>query len=175
VNVQVTAPDGSTAIATTTVIVRNVAPSASFAAPASVLAPNGFTLSLTAPSDPSAADTAAGFQYAFDCGSGYGAFSSASTAVCATTDTGSLAVKGQIRDKDGGVSEYTATVSVSVTVDSLCSTIAGWAKNDGEANSLCVKLQSGQVGAFDNEVDAQTGKAFTDEQAAILKRLAGRL
>jgi alpha-ketoglutarate-dependent taurine dioxygenase len=57
----------------------------------------------------------------------------------------------------------------------LCATIAGWAKNDGEANSLCVKLQSGQIIAFDNEIDAQTGKAFTAEQAATLKRLAGRL
>jgi hypothetical protein len=84
-------------------------------------------------------------------------------------------VKGIIRDRDGGVSEYTATVRVGVTVDSLCATIAGWAKNGGQANSLCVKLQHGQFDAFDNEVDAQTGKAFSADQAATLKRLAGRL
>ena len=95
--------------------------------------------------------------------------------MCPTSDTGSLVVRGWIRDKDDGVSEYTATVSVTVTVDSLCSTIAGWAKNGGQADSLCVKLRAGQLGAFENEVDAQTGKAFTPEQAATLKRLAERL
>jgi hypothetical protein len=36
-----------------------------------------------------------------------------------------------------------------------------------------VKLQSGQITAFDNEVDAETGNAFTAEQAATLQRLAG--
>jgi hypothetical protein len=53
--------------------------------------------------------------------------------------------------------------------------VAGWAEIDGEANSLCVKLQSGQITAFDNEIDAETGNAFTAEQAATLQRLAGRL
>jgi hypothetical protein len=84
-------------------------------------------------------------------------------------------VRGAIRDRDGGVTTYGATVSVSVTVDSLCATVQGWAKNAGEANSLCVKLQHGQIEAFDNEVDAQTEKSFTTAQAAILKGLAARL
>jgi hypothetical protein len=38
-----------------------------------------------------------------------------------------------------------------------------------------VKLQHGEIDAFSHEVDAQTGKAFTADQAATLKRLAGRL
>ena len=175
VNVQVTASDGATAVASTTVMIANVAPTATFTAPAAVLAPNGFALSLSAPSDPSAADTAAGFTYAFDCGAGYGPWSTSPTATCETTDVGPLAVRGAIRDKDGGVTEYTATVAVSVTVDSLCRTVEGWAKNAGEANSLCVKLQHGQIEAFDNEVDAQTGKSFSTDQAALLKRLAAGL
>jgi hypothetical protein len=62
-----------------------------------------------------------------------------------------------------------------VTVDSLCATVQSWAKNEGQANSLCVKLQHGQIEAFGHEVDAQTGKAFTTDQAALLKRLAARL
>ena len=94
VSVQATAPDGATAVASTTVTIANVAPTATFTAPASVLAPNGFALSLSAPSDPSAADTAAGFTYAFDCGAGYGAWSSSPTAACDTTDVGPLAVRG---------------------------------------------------------------------------------
>src|SRR5439155_911061 len=51
--------------------------------------------------------------YAFDCGSGYGAYSTTASATCATTDNGVRSVKGKIKDKDGGVSEYTASVTVS--------------------------------------------------------------
>jgi uncharacterized protein len=175
VAVLATAPDGSTATSSTVVEVKNVAPSAVFTAPASVNAPGPIVLALTGASDPSAADTAAGFQYAFDCGEGFGAWSADATASCPTTDVGTLTVRGAIRDRDGGVTTYGATVSVSVTVDSLCATVQGWAKNAGEANSLCVKLQHGQIEAFDNEVDAQTEKSFTTAQAAILKGLAARL
>ena len=45
----------------------------------------------------------------------------------------------------------------------------------GVAESLCVKLQHGQLGAYANEVDAQSGKSLTEVQAATLKRLAMRL
>ncbi len=175
VSVQVTAPDGATAVASATVTIANVPPTATFTAPAGVLAPNEFVLSLSAPSDPSAADTAAGFTYAFDCGAGYGPWSSSTTTTCETTDVGSLAVRGAVRDKDGGMTEYTATVDVTVTMESLCATVEDWAKNAGEANSLCVKLQHGQIEAFGHEVEAQTGKSFTTDQAALLKRLAARL
>ncbi|HET7667611.1 MAG TPA: hypothetical protein VFK56_16400, partial [Mycobacterium sp.] len=64
-------------------------------------------------SDASSADTAFGFTYAFDCGSGYGTFGASSTASCPTTDNGARAVKGKIQDKDGGVSEYTANVTIN--------------------------------------------------------------
>ena len=175
VSVQATAPDGATAVASTTVMIANVAPTATFTAPASVLRTERVRAVALRAVGPSAADTAAGFTYAFDCGAGYGAWSSSPTAACDTTDVGPLAVRGAIRDKDGGTTEYTATVAVTVTVDSLCATVQGWAKNAGEANSLCVKLQHGQIEAFGHEVDAQTGKAFTADQAALLKRLAARL
>src|SRR5207302_4222561 len=46
-------------------------------------------------------------------GSGYGAFSGTSTASCPTTDNGSRTVKGKIKDKDGGVTEYTASVTIN--------------------------------------------------------------
>ena len=176
VTVRVTVSDGTdSATSTATVHVTNVAPTATFTAPSSASAPGSFTLSLTSPADASAADTTAGFQYAFDCGSGPGAWSAASSTTCTTADAGSRSVSGSIRDKDGGVTTYTANVVVTVSVDSLCQTIAGWAKNAGQANSLCVKLRNGAIDAFDHEVDAQTGKGLTADQAATLKRLAGEL
>jgi hypothetical protein len=92
--------------------VTNVAPSATFVAPASVVEGNPLALSLTSPTDPSSGDVAAGFGYAFDCGAGYGAFTTNNTASCAL-DSGTRAVKGKIKDKNNGVREYTANVTVS--------------------------------------------------------------
>ena len=93
--------------------VTNVAPTATFGNNGPVDEASPFTLSLTNPQDPSTADVTAGFQYAFDCGSGYGGFSGTSTAVCPTDDNGSISVKGKIRDKDNGVTEYSASVTVN--------------------------------------------------------------
>src|SRR5207237_506650 len=113
--VTITANDGAGHIVTTTVgvTINNVAPTATFNAPRSVNEGSNINLSLTSPSDPSTLDTAAGFQYAFDCGSGYGAFSATNSTSCATTDNGSRTVKGKIKDKDGGTTEYTANVTIN--------------------------------------------------------------
>jgi hypothetical protein len=93
----------------------NVAPTATFGNTGPVYEGSAFGLSLTGASDPSSADTAAGFQYAFDCGdgAGYGAFGSSNTASCPTSDNGTRAVAGQIKDKDGGVRTYTANVTIN--------------------------------------------------------------
>jgi hypothetical protein len=74
---------------------------------------SAINLSLTSPVDPSSADVAAGFQYAFDCGAGYGSFTTTNNTTCATNDNGSRAVKGKIRDKDGGETEYSASVTIN--------------------------------------------------------------
>ncbi len=108
----VTDKDGGTDEGTFLITVNNVAPTATFNAPASVDEGAVIALSLTAPVDPSSADTSAGFEYAFNCGSGYGAWSSTSTASCPTTDKGQRSVAGKIKDKDGGVSEYNAAITV---------------------------------------------------------------
>ena len=107
--------DGGTTEYTSTVTITNVAPTATFSNDGPVDEGSSFHLSLTNPSDPSSADTTAGFTYAFDCGdgSGYGAFSAAHTATCPTSDDGTRNVKASIRDKDGGTTEYTGTVTVS--------------------------------------------------------------
>jgi hypothetical protein len=116
INAQVTDNAGLTATAQATVNVLNVAPTATFNAPAMVNKGSAINLALTGPGDPSSADTAAGFTYAFDCGdgAGYGVFGASNTASCSTSGSGSRVVRGQIRDKDGGVTEYTATVLINV-------------------------------------------------------------
>ena len=96
------------------IMVNNVAPTATFNAPASVDYGNDLTLSLTNASDPSNADEA-GLTYAFDCGdgAGYGAASSAASKTCTTIDQSTMRAKGKVIDKDGGVNEYTANVTVN--------------------------------------------------------------
>jgi predicted extracellular nuclease len=187
--VAVRVSDGATsATDQASVAITNVAPTATFSAPATTLAGFPFTIALTGASDPSAADTTAGFTYSFDCGdgSGYGAFGSASSASCATADTTTRTVAGKIRDKDGGVTEYQATVRVVVTFDSLCALVRTYSSDPSVADTLCAKLadaanastataRAGHLNAFRNQVDAKTGKAFTPEQAAVLKLLSTEL
>jgi hypothetical protein len=186
VGVRVTDNGGARATDSATINVTNVAPDATFVAPASTPAGFAFTLSLTSAHDPSAADTAAGFEYAFDCGSGYGAFGASSTASCPTSDTGSLSVGGKIRDKDGGVSEYRATVSVTVTFKSLCDLVRSYATDPKVADDLCAKLaqaeaapsgasRDGLLTAFRNQVDAKVDKGLTAQPAAEFKLLSTRL
>jgi hypothetical protein len=109
---------------TGSVTVNNVAPTATFNAPSSVNEGSNINLSLTSPSDPSSADTGAGFQYAFDCGFGLGAYGSSNTASCSTNDNGTRSVRGRIRDKDGGFTEYTASVTISNVAPHISSVTA---------------------------------------------------
>src|SRR5205814_6062877 len=117
-SVTLTVADGrglASAPVATTVTVSNVAPSASFNSPTSVLEGSSLSLSLSGVIDPSTVDGTAGFQYAFDCGtgSGYGTVGSVNSSSCLTSDNGSRTVRGKVLDKDGGFSEYTAVVSVT--------------------------------------------------------------
>ena len=184
--VRVRVSDGSlSTIDSATVNVTNVAPTATFNAPASALGGFPFTLSLTNATDAAPADVA-GLQFAFDCGSGYGAFSASSTAVCPTDRVGPLSVGGKVRDDDGGVTEYRAVVSVIVTFASLCDLVRVYVDKSGIADALCAKLdaaaskadrteQQADLHAFVNQVEAQSGKSMTAAEAATLIRLAEAL
>src|SRR5207249_62520 len=106
--------DGGQSEYTTTVVVTNVAPTARLSNNGPVNEGSPATVSFTHQFDPSSADTAAGFQYAYACdGATYGTVSSNPSANCTFTDNGSYTVAGQIRDKDGGFTEYTTTVVVT--------------------------------------------------------------
>jgi len=114
VTVKVTDKDGASGTKAYKVTVNNVAPTATFSNNGPVDEGSSFGVSLTDPHDVPA-DEAAGFTYRFDCGNGSGypaSYSAASSASCPTSDNGTRTVKGEIRDKDGGVREYTASVSV---------------------------------------------------------------
>jgi hypothetical protein len=168
-------------------ILINDPPTADFNAPASTFAGFPFELSLTNPSGPEPGET---FTYAFDCGSGYGAFAASSTASCPTTDVGDRSVGGKVRDELGAVTEYRGTVRVIVTFDSLCSLAHSYALHQDDADELCALLDAAEAAgnpktrantlkSFRKTVDGMTGpqpgKSFTAEQGAELKLLSTRL
>src|SRR5262249_35770171 len=135
------------------ITVTNVAPTATLPTPTSVNEGSPFTLSLTNPFDPSTADTQAGFQYAFNCGGGFGSFSTSSSVSCPTTDNGNIAVAGKIKDKDGGENPYTATAIVKNVAPTATFT----------ATSQIVQGESATV-AFSQQFDpssADTTAGFT--------------
>ena len=103
---------GGSTIFSNTISSANVAPTATFGAPTGTIdAGSSFTLQLGQAFDPSSADLP-GLQYKFDCGAGYGSFSSSATANCTATTLGATTLRGTVQDKDGGVTEYTASVTV---------------------------------------------------------------
>ena len=109
--------DGGEATSSHTIVVDNVAPTATFNFPATAVDEGSpINLSLSDPTDPSSVDTAAGFEYAFDFGDGYDAFGVSASAALIAPDDSVRTVKGKIRDKDGAVTEYTGVVTI-VNVD----------------------------------------------------------
>lgn len=105
--------DGGISTYASSVNVDNVAPTASLTAPISLEEGSGIELSLDGPSDPSNADTSAGFSYTFDCGSGFGAPGASNAVSCGTNDDGTVSVGARIFDKDGGYSEHATQVTVN--------------------------------------------------------------
>ena len=145
--------DGGKTDYTATVTVSNVAPTATFAASSPVDEGSDISLALTDPADPSSADTTAGFTYTFDCGSGFGAYSPASATACATTDNDTRTVGGKIRDKDGGISTYSASVTINNVAPAATFNAPG-SVNEGSAIALSL------TGASDPS-SADTTAGFT--------------
>jgi hypothetical protein len=92
-------------------------------------------------------------------------------------------------DLAGNQASGSTTFIVLVTETSLCNLVQELSDHDGIANSLCAKLEAaeasdargnfhasdGQLRAFVNELEAQSGEAFTAEEAELLIALAGAL
>ena len=105
---------------TAMITVNNVAPTATLVAPSSVNEGSSFAVALVNSSDPSQADTAAGFHYAFavdgaSLASATYANSGTSASQTFTFDDGPSqhTITERIFDKDGGYTDYTATITVN--------------------------------------------------------------
>jgi PKD repeat protein len=136
----VTNGTGQTATSDASVTVSNVAPTANVLAtsPAPLYEGTAYTISLNGASDASLVDRAVGLTYAFDCGTGYGAFSTTASRSCpAYPDQGPFLVAGKVRDKDGGETEYASLLSVrnAAPVVSFAATSAT-SINSGQAVSF---------------------------------------
>jgi hypothetical protein len=185
VGVRVTDEGGLTAAASTTIDILNVAPTATLSASATTIYVNGSVdLTLTSPFDPSAADTAAGFWYQWDC-SGNGFEDGTETHTCAYPVGGMQTARARIGDKDGDFSEYEVAVEVRTAeqgIAGLIEIVMGFGLPKGTENSFLTKLEHalaalqagnlaaacGDLQAFINHAQAQSGKKLTVEQASLI-------
>jgi hypothetical protein len=149
---QVTDGGGLTATDQATVNVLNVAPTASFsAAPETLVVGQSAVLAFSNPFDPGAADTVAGFRYSYDC-TNDDTFelqnSSSVSFVCLYPAAGIFTARGRITDKDGGVTEYTAVITVLTPQQGAAALIAQvqalipGSLNGGQGNGLIAKLEA---------------------------------
>ena len=88
---------------------------------------------------------------------------------------GTHTLTGTATDKAGNVGTASTTFTVVITAGDLCTLIDRFTDNSGVANSLCVKIQHGSIGAFVNEVNAQRGKHLDASEADLLISLAQAL
>ena len=102
---------GACASAATTLTIANVPPAVTLATTPSPVDEGG-TFTLTATIKDSAADTAAGFTIAFDCGTGTFVASATPSTVCPAVDDPGVTARAQVTDKDGGTTIATLAVPI---------------------------------------------------------------
>lgn len=119
--VQLSVSDGTAAtVFDTTLMVANVAPTASFGNSGNQYERKPVTVSFSNQFDPSNADTVAGFRYSYDFNND-GDFTDRGEVADSTTAAiqhafnreGAFTVRGRIADKDGDYSEYTTTFTIA--------------------------------------------------------------
>lgn len=177
---------------TATITVNNVSPTAIFSlSPQTILQGNSSTASFGNQFDPSSIDTLAGFTYSYDC-TNDGVFESVDSAspsfTCFYPFSGLYAARGRITDKDGGFTDYTASITVqtpSEAINDLVDLVQTYNLQQGISNSLDAKLDAAlgalddinqnnnqaainSLQAFISAVEAQRGIKITNEQADAL-------
>lgn len=99
---------------------------------------------------------------------------------------GAHTVSASATDRAGNSGSATATFTVVASADGICALATQWSSNAGVANSLCAKLRAADaagpgktanniLGAFVNEVSAQSGKKIPADKAALLATYAQAL
>ena len=99
---------------------------------------------------------------------------------------GTNTLSASATDVAGNTGSASASFTVIVTGASLCNLSTRFSATPQLAHALCVKVEdidsaptpgarAGRIGAFIHEVDAQTGKNLSAEEAAILIALANAL
>jgi hypothetical protein len=102
--------DGGFTDYTTSVTVLNVAPTATFSVALPLIAGQPSLVSFTNQFDPSPVDTAAGFRYSYDLGTGvFGPLTTSPTATFTPPGPGTFVIRGRIFDKDGSVANGSFT------------------------------------------------------------------
>ncbi len=152
--------DGGYTEASTSVSVTNVAPTATMGNDGPVYEGSPATISFSAQSDPSTADTAAGFHYAFSCDNSslatatYAGSGTDASTQCTYSDNQVATVRARIIDKDGGVTEYTTEVTVNNAAPTATLTNNG-PRDEGSSVSVTFS------GATDpSSVDVAAGLAY---------------
>jgi hypothetical protein len=130
VSLSATDKDGGSGVAPPrTFTVFNVAPTASLANGGPVGEGSPASITFSGESDPSSADTAAGFHYSFACSGGAAALATtyatatntSGTTSCTFGDDGTYQVLGRIFDKDDGSTTYSTDVTVTNVATGLSS------------------------------------------------------
>lgn len=118
------------------------------------------------------------------------------TSTCASVDTaaynypiGTSTLSATASDNAGNGATASTSFTVRVSFSSLCNLTRRFSSNAGVALGLCAKLnaadasvasgdqnaKAGEIGAYQNQVAAQSGKAISVTNAAILSELASHV
>ncbi len=169
--VTITATDdaGATASASFTLTVNNLNPAATFNAPQTSYFDKQFIISMSNPSDPSGADRGAGFTYAFSCGGDfYTSFTGTAHQRCRAGSQPSQTVKAKIRDKDGGVTEYTRTIPVNPAPPSYPNGKVAFASNrDGNGEIYTMNANGTGLARLTNSPASTGDPAFSPDGSKV--------
>jgi hypothetical protein len=168
------------ATASATVNVLNVPPSATFANTSGQTLEGGTaTLAFADAADVSAADTAAGFTYSFDCtdDGALEATGSANTFDCVYPTAGSFVAAGTVADKDGGTTSFSVTIDVltpSEAIDEVADDVEALEQdgtlNQGQSNALQAKLDNAKQKLANGQENAALNllEAFINQVESLM-------
>ena len=142
------------------VVVSNLAPSASgFSSTAPVDQGTALSVTLDGGDDASAADLAAGLVYSFDFDNDgvYEVSGASNSASHVYDEAGTYLVHGRVSDKDGGSSDYEASVVVRLVNLAPTATLVVTGSPANEGDSVSVSL----AGASDSAADLAAGLTYS--------------